>query len=90
MALTSQAETTELVKTALHSLENEAENELAHNASNLVADRTGSEMIFEVGWCHTRSVVTQACFCISQVQILSAEESDDVRRRIHSPSALSC
>lgn len=60
MALASQAETTKLVKTALHSLENETENELARNAFNFAAlDRMGSEMMFEVGW---RSVVARLCF----------------------------
>lgn len=60
MALTSQTETTELVKTALRSLENEIENELTRNAFNIVAlDRMGSEMMFEVGWYQTRCVVSQ-------------------------------
>lgn len=63
MALTSQAETTELVKIALRSPENETENELARNTFNVAAlNRTGSEVMFEVGWCQTRSVVAQPCF----------------------------
>lgn len=52
MASHWQAETTELVKTALGSLENnETENQLALNAFNLAAlDRAGTEAMFEVGF----------------------------------------
>jgi hypothetical protein len=47
---TSQASTTELVKTTLGSMENnEAENQLALDAFNLAAlDRAGSAAMFEV------------------------------------------
>ena len=81
---------TELIKTAMGSLENnETENQLALNAFNLAAlNRAGSEAMFEVGFWRVVLCRCLPCFSFSQVQILSAEENGDVRKRILCPFAL--